>query len=184
MTATHSIPEPWRSFLMELDASLTQEVCLHCIGGFVVTLVYGLARPTADVDVLSILPVDERLPLLEQSRLGSALHQRHGIYLDCVTVATYPENYEERRGEIFPAGFQHIRLFALDPYDLALTKLTRNIQRDREDVRHLARQVPFDLETLQRRYPEELRPNLLGDPARHDLTMGLWTEMILEDRES
>lgn len=33
---------------------------------------------------------------------------------------------------------------ALDPYDLARSKLERNIQRDRYDVRHLARTVPFD----------------------------------------
>jgi len=40
---------------------------------------------------------------------------------------------------VFPAAFQHLRLCALDPYDLALSKLERNIQRDREDVKYLAR---------------------------------------------
>ena len=29
---------------------------LDCIGGFVVTMLYGLNRPTADVDVLGIAP--------------------------------------------------------------------------------------------------------------------------------
>jgi hypothetical protein len=41
---------------------------------------------------------------------------------------------------------------ALDPYDLALTKLERNIERDRSDVRYLARAIPFDLELLRVRY--------------------------------
>jgi hypothetical protein len=48
------MPEPWRSFLGELDAAIETEVRLDCIGGFVVTLVYGFSRPTADLDVLEI----------------------------------------------------------------------------------------------------------------------------------
>jgi len=50
------VPEPWRSFLRELDQAAAAETCLHCIGGFVVSQLYGLARPTADVDVLAIVP--------------------------------------------------------------------------------------------------------------------------------
>jgi hypothetical protein len=70
---------------------------------------------------------------------------------------------------------------ALDPYDLALTKLERNIERDRSDVRYLARTISFDLEILQERYTTELRP-YLGHPAREDLTLQFWIEDIEEDR--
>ena len=45
----------------------------------------------------------------------------------------------------------------LDPYDLALSKPERNIQRDRDDVKHLAQMVPFDLRVLRERYEKELR---------------------------
>jgi hypothetical protein len=41
-------PEPWHSFMKELDALATDVVDLQCLGGFVVTLMYGLKRPTAD----------------------------------------------------------------------------------------------------------------------------------------
>jgi hypothetical protein len=61
---------------------------------------------------------------------------------------------------MFPGAFQNLRLMALDPYDLALTKLERNIERDRSDVRYLARAIPFDLELLRDRYQQELRPYL------------------------
>lgn len=37
--------EPWRTFLAELDARAEHEVQVHCCGGFVVTVVYGLAQP-------------------------------------------------------------------------------------------------------------------------------------------
>jgi hypothetical protein len=81
----------------------------------------------------------------------------------------------------FPKAFKHLRLFALDPYDLALSKLERNIQRDRDDVKYLARAVPLDLEVLKERYQKELRWQM-GNPEREDLTVRLWIEVIEEER--
>ena len=37
-------PEPWDSFLKDLDAAVDAPVRLDCIGGFVVTQLYGLDR--------------------------------------------------------------------------------------------------------------------------------------------
>jgi len=37
--------EPWQSFLTELDRAASDEVRLQCLGGFVVTQLYGLQRP-------------------------------------------------------------------------------------------------------------------------------------------
>ena len=56
MYPREAIPEPWGSFLNELDRIATSTVRLDCIGGFVVTMLYGLSRPTADADVLEIAP--------------------------------------------------------------------------------------------------------------------------------
>lgn len=123
------IPEPWLSFLRELDSAVHEEVRLDCMGGFVVTLVYGFSRPTGDLDVLEIAPKDTGRAVLELGMQGSALHKKHKIYLDRVGVAHVPDNYEDRLTEIFPKVFKYLRLLALDPYDLALSKLERNIQR-------------------------------------------------------
>jgi hypothetical protein len=84
---------------------------------------------------------------------------------------------------MFPGSFNHLRLFALDPYDLALSKLARNTQRDRDDVKHLARTVPLDLNVMHERYEKELRPDL-GNPEREDLTLKLWTDAIAEERQT
>jgi hypothetical protein len=70
---------------------------------------------------------------------------------------------------------------ALDPYDLALSKLERNGQKDRDDVRHLARRVPLDIDLLEERYVSEMRWQL-ANPAREDLTVRLWVDAIREDR--
>jgi hypothetical protein len=80
---------------------------------------------------------------------------------------------------MFAATFTHLRLVALDPYDLALSKLERNAPRDREDFKYLARTIPLNLNILQERYREELRP-YLGNPGREDLTLELWIEMAQE----
>lgn len=174
------IPKPWDAFLRDLDRSLEESVELHCLGGFVLTMLYGLVRPTADVDVLAVRPYMDLNPL---AGIGSPLHERYRVYLQRVTVLeAYPDDYEERLTEMFPGAFRNLRLFALDPHDLALTKLRRNSQRDREDVLHLADAAPLDIDTLRVRY-EEMRP-LLGNPEREDLTLKLWIEAIEEKRKA
>jgi hypothetical protein len=106
-----------------------------------------------------------------------------GSYIQIVGVAQIPLNYEDRLIEMFAKSFTHLSLFALDPYDLALSKIERNTQRDRDDVKHLARTVPLDLDVLTNRYQKELRPDL-GNPEREDLTLKLWIEAIEEERQN
>jgi len=158
-------------------------VRLDCIGGFVVTMLYGLGRPTADVDVLEIAPLSAERIFGQVAMQGGELHKKYGVYLDRVTVVQAPYEYESRLVEMFPGVFQHLRLMALDPYDLALTKLERNIERDRGDIQHLARTIPFDLTILRERYLTEHRP-YLGNPDREDLTLKFWIEAIEEERGS
>jgi hypothetical protein len=179
----NEIPEPWRSFLADLDELAGRETHLECLGGFVLTQLYGLARQTADLDSLSVTPNEQIKPLLAAAQRGSVMQKKHGVYLDFVTVATVPEDYESRLTEMFPGAFRHLRLYAVDPYDLALAKLDRNIQRDRDDVKFLARTVPFDLAVLKQRYEKELRP-YVANTQREDLTLQLWIEAIEEERNN
>jgi hypothetical protein len=167
--------EPWRSFLAEVDAHLTEDVHLHCCGGFVVTQLYGVPRTTSDVDFLGVVP-NMWSQLTEIAGKGSALHSKHNVYLDAVTVATPPENYAERLTPLFPGAWRHLRLYALEVHDLALSKLERNYERDRGDVQALARAGLLKREILKERYYSELRPNLLAHEGRHDLTLQLWLE--------
>lgn len=88
---------------------------------------------------------------------GSALENTHHVYLDIVTVATVPENYEARLSDVYPDTFDKLRLRAFEKHDLALAKLTRNNDRDREDVRRLAGGPGLDPKILEERYTTELR---------------------------
>jgi hypothetical protein len=175
------IPSPWAGFLDEVDAALDADVSLHCLGGFVVCARYGLTRPTADIDVLSVAPGEQLDALLRIAGKSSPLARKYRLYVDYVTVATPPHAYEQRMQKVFAGRFTHLRIFALDPYDLVLAKLERNHEVDRDDVRFLAAAVPLDVNVLRERYASELRP-LLGNPGREDLTLDLWTEIIQESR--
>ncbi len=179
MFAAKHPPEPWHSFLRELDEAVDTPVRLDCIGGFVVTQLYGLERPTGDLDVIQLAPREASDRLMALALQGGPLHRKYRIFLDRVGVATVPENYEERLVEMVPGAYRHLRLMALDPYDIALSKLERNSQKDRDDVRFLARIIPLDPAVLEERYRAELRWQL-GRPEREDLTMKLWVDMLEE----
>jgi hypothetical protein len=73
MSRIEEPPEPWRLFFAEVDSHLSEEVYLHCCGGFVVTQLYGVARTTSDVDFLWVTPN-------VRSELVSG-HRRQGIGL-------------------------------------------------------------------------------------------------------
>jgi hypothetical protein len=70
--------EPWYSFLKDLDDQLTEETILHCMGGFAVVQAYGLARSTADIDVIAVLPYGTASQLVELAGKESALRVKHG----------------------------------------------------------------------------------------------------------
>ena len=173
------LQEPWRAFLLDLDSLVDHQVQLHCCGGFVVTTLHGLLRATADLDIISVVPHDDMRALAAGARQNSELHKKHGVYLDVVTVASYPDEYETRLIPMDVGPLSHLRLFALEAHDLALTKLARNSDRDRADVEFLATAAPLDSSTLRDRYAREMRP-YLARPEREDLTLELWLEIITE----
>jgi len=177
----NSLPEPWKSFFAEIDQALSEDVELHCLGGFVAKVLYDLERETADVDILPVASNSEIDAVLKLGLAGARLHKKYGVYLQIVGVAPIPYEYESRLRPIYPGTFKYLNLFGFDPYDLALSKIERNSPRDRDDVLHLARRIPFDLDILQARFETELKPDL-GNPDREAMTLQQWIELIEEDR--
>jgi hypothetical protein len=177
-----TLHEPWRSFLHDLDHELAGPTDIDCFGGFVVAEYYGFSRVTADVDVIAVTGASTPQDLQRMAGRGSALAKRHKV-LDIVTIATVPEDYADRLIDIFTEMFKNLHLRAFERHDLALAKLARHADHDREDVKRLATGPGLDVVTLQERYQRELRYQF-GNPAREDLTFDLWLEMIAEVRAS
>jgi hypothetical protein len=171
-------PEPWRSFLRELDELLKEPVELRCLGGFVVTQQYGIGRETSDIDFLAVIAKSPDDDVEALAGLGSKLHRKYRLYMQYVGIATPPADYASRLTRMFPsAPWKRLKLFALDATDVALSKLERNAERDREDVVRLARAGHLEPRVLKERYIEELRPYLLSKIPWHDKTLELWIEM-------
>jgi hypothetical protein len=104
MSSLKDIPEPWRSFLREIDGIAKEEVQMKYMGEFVVTQLYGFSRPTSDIDTLSITPVEVAGVIRELGGRGGPLHAKYKLYLDFVTVGCVPESYEERLTEMYRGG--------------------------------------------------------------------------------
>lgn len=170
------LPSPWGQFLTELDALLDEPIELHCIGGFALVAGYGLPRGTNDLDYRTLFPYNRINDLQRLAGPGSDLARRHKVHVQHTGVESMPENYEERLTELYPGRFKNIRLFVPDAYDLVLSKLSRNIERDRQDVEFLAKTMHLDPAILRQRYELELKPNLIGPPSQHDLTLEFWLE--------
>ncbi len=176
---SHELPSPWAEFLEELDGLLDEPIELHCIGGFAVVVGYGLPRGTNDLDYLTLVPYSRINELQEMAGPGSTLAKRHRVHTQHTGVASMPESYEERLAEMFPRRFKNVRLFVPDPYDLVLSKLTRNNQRDREDVEFLARTKHLDPAILRERYEKEMVP--IGPSSQHDRTLEFWIEAYFKN---
>ncbi len=135
--------EPWRTFFEVLDQELSSSCDLHCFGGFVLTEHYGVTRSTIDVDVVDVRGV-EVAEIARRAGRDSPLHRRHRAYIDVVTVADVPDDYEARLVDMHVEGLAHVRLLAFERHDPVLAKLARNTDRDREDVVALARGPGLD----------------------------------------
>ncbi len=165
-----SISEPWRSFLREVDSALSATVEVHCFGGFVLRVQWGLPRPTADVDFVAIRPSGSADEILRVAGAGSEIAKRHGLHFQQVTIAGFPESYESRLANLAPEVFHRLRLRVFEVHDLALSKLGRNSPKDRSDVEFLAHLGVLDPRVLLDRYEQEMRPYVLNE-ARDTSTL-------------
>jgi len=136
----------------------------------VVEAVHKILRTTGDLDYISIRPPGAFQTLEEIAGQQSKLARKHQLYLEQVGgVADYPDDYEKRLREL-DLGLKMLHLFVLDPYDLVLSKLTRNIWKDREDVKALAQQHSLSFSVVSKRYEKEMAP-LIPNADKHHLTL-------------
>ena len=149
---------------------------MECSKRFAAVAAYGLPRSTNDLDYYSITPSNRVANLENLAGEGSALARKHRVSIHHAAIASVPENYEDRLTDLYPGRFKTIRLLVLEPYDLVLSKLSRNAAADREDVQYLARTQKLEARILRERYEKELRASLIGPLDRHDGTLEFWLQ--------
>ena len=170
-------PPPWPQFVAEVDQNLAESVEIHCVGGFVLTAVYGIPRTTADLDYISAIPSQSSTELDRIAGRESGLAKKYKVYLQYVRgVADFPEDYEARLTTL-QLGLKKLTLRVLDPYDLILLKLTRNSPKDAEDVRALAQKRGLEFDVVMERFRTEM--SWVPNPERQEQTLRVfWKEFF------
>ncbi len=174
------VKEPWLSFLRDVDQELDGPVEVHCLGGFVLGVLWDLPRPTGDIDFIEVRPGEASEELLRVAGEGAPLAARHGLHLQRVGIATCPDGYESRLTDITPPGLRHLKIRVFEVHDIVLAKVARNSPRDRYDVEFLAKKGVLNRRLLEERFATEMRPYLLN-AARETLALDLWLEEFLAE---
>jgi hypothetical protein len=166
------LPPPWTEFLADIDRSLSEVVELHCLGGFVLEAVYAIPRmgATSDLDYISANPARSNEELNRIAGLGSNLARKHKVFLQMVGVADFPENYDSRLTTI-PLGFKKLTLRVFEPYDLLLSKLTRNNPKDMQDVQATVKKIGLKFDVLMQRFQTEM--SWVANRERHEQTLSV-----------
>lgn len=161
-------------FLNDIDLFLApvaqgEQLKLYHIGRSSLVWNYGFAFATYDIDFL--LPNDaERLAqiALDHFGHGTTKAKEFGIYLDLVdsSFPPTPPGYKKRATEI-EYSWTVLRLFQLEPNDLAVTKLRRFAPKDREDIRQMCDLNLLDTAILQASLEKAFYYSLEKDGDRH-----------------
>lgn len=168
------LPKPWPDFLKDVDTALSRPVNLTCVGGFVLTALYGLPRPTGDIDYIEVKPQEAADEINQVGGPGSELAKKHRLNFQNVAIADWPDGYESRL-DTLNLNLRNLKLAALEPYDLLLSKVPRNSPKDREDAKYLIRKLNLAFALFEDRWQKEMAP-WIGNRDQHALTVQLWKE--------
>ena len=104
---------PWSAFLVDVDGQLSAR------------LRSAVAAATNDLDYIEIIPHDAQATMQEIAGVESPLARKYRVHFQHVGVASLRGLVRGPLGGALSGRFRRLRLFALDPYDRALSKLTR-----------------------------------------------------------
>lgn len=141
-----------RDILTQLEArlSLTGPLDVYLAGGMAVHL-YTAERVTTDVDAEFAGRVFLPLDLAVDATLddGSSCT----IFLDTNYNAAFALLHEDYRDGAVPIdfGLKHLRIHVLSPVDLAVSKIARFCDHDKEDIQSLVRHGLVTADEIERR---------------------------------
>ncbi|QET01361.1 hypothetical protein FOB72_04455 [Cupriavidus pauculus] len=155
---THTaLAEGLRELMTQLEGrlSLQKPLTVYLAGGMAVHL-YTASRVTTDVDAefagRVMLPQD----LLVDVKLENGITQ--AIYLDTNYNPTFALMHEDYQEDSIPVdlGLKQIRVRVLSPTDLAVSKIARLAENDREDIRSLVSERLTSAAEIEARATEAL----------------------------
>jgi hypothetical protein len=144
--------------LRAADRHLLARAEIVLIGGSAAAIAHRAVGTTDDIDS-SEHPSEELEAALEQARQQTGLP----IPVRKSTIADYPINFESRLVRCMPQ-LRHLKVFALEKHDLALSKGLRCDETDLQQLAEVQLKVGLDFETLVDRFEKEMT-HVIGPPA-------------------
>ena len=167
--------EQIRQFLDQLDAELAvharagEHLDLYYIGRSALVLDYGAPLSTRDFDFVQMRESELEAKALQSFGKDTPNAERLGLYLDPVPQALppVPQGFHKRCQQV-KGSWKVLRLWRLEPNDLAATKLKSFRPKDRQDLQFLCDQGLLDPTTLRRSLESAFTwaAEKDGDPAR------------------
>ncbi|MDY6904328.1 MAG: DUF6036 family nucleotidyltransferase [Thermodesulfobacteriota bacterium] len=109
-----------------LERNFHENVYLILIGAASLIVKYNLKRATNDIDIM-----DTGIPRGHISGLGTLLAQLGYHVVSDAIVHLHPD-YLERLEQVTQKG--NVSVLSLGPYDLAISKISRGLERDIDDI--------------------------------------------------
>lgn len=175
---TRMLPRRW-AYLRDTPASGNSPKTVKCyIAGGIGVRCFAPIRPTDDLDVFFeggrvIIPPNT---MIEVASRG----EHRSLYFDHQYNPNFGllhEDFDKRAVPLAPNQRGRLRLFVLHPVDLALSKVVRFEDHDRNDIAALAKLGTFDREAFMRLGEEALK-DMMGDRAFARTNLQAAAEMI------
>lgn len=147
-----------KELFARIDRRLLKSIDLFVIGGAAAILGYNVVKETNDVDLDG--SVDSELNRIFQEEASSL---GLDLFLSSRGVFVPPDGYRERMMfHDFPK--KKLRVWTLDQYDLAISKMDRGIGKDFADIRRVHQEAPYEESLLVQIFIDEyLNVSVLGN---------------------
>lgn len=163
-------------FLHALDDCLEKDLAVCVIGGMAAVLGYHASVKTADMDAFAIT-AGTFGDLMQAARLATKF-TGIDILIDRASIASLPDNYEDRVRLVRGVRFRKLTIKVPDKYDLVLSKAVRSYDHDLEAIRSIHENHPLSEKTLAARYETDLRKTIAMTNVRN---LDINTALVMEE---
>ncbi|MBC7753667.1 MAG: hypothetical protein H7Z71_05480 [Moraxellaceae bacterium] len=171
------------SLFARVDARLNKQLDVFVIGGASAILGYNVSKVTNDVDIDGIIDPDfDKIFREEVVDLKLDLHlSSRGVF--------YPPEGHRSRSKFKDFPKKNLRVWYLDQYDLAISKIDRGAPKDYEDIQRVHEKSAFDRDRMIQIFTDEYINVVATGNKREkmmnlvDLVLNLFGEDVVEDTQ-